>query len=153
VPTPFAHQPESDTGPWFFCLRHPAHAGVVHILMVGELDLAAADYARDVIRRAQIEAAHVICDLSDVSFIDPRGLRVLIDAAARARRHDARLNLANISPRVLRLMALDALLEEDALPSAAPLARLPIAARPPVALGSRVSHARPRRRSRRPRRS
>jgi phospholipase C len=39
--------------------------------MLGELDIAAADDARDVISRAQAAAPEVICDLHDVSFIDP----------------------------------------------------------------------------------
>jgi hypothetical protein len=62
----------------------------------------------------------VICDLHDVSFIDPCGLHVLVDAAASARRHNARLTLANPSATVRRLIALVGLaptLEDGALPS------------------------------------
>ena len=74
--------------------------------MVGELDVAAADDARDVIASAQADAAEVICDVHDVSFIDPRGLRVLLDAAAGARRHNARFTLVNPSASVRRLIDL-----------------------------------------------
>lgn len=106
MPPPFAHSPESETRPRFFCLRHDVHAGAIGIAMVGELDVAAADDARAVIARAQADAAEVICDLHDVSFIDPRGLRVLLDAAAGARRHNARFTLVNPSPSVRRLIDL-----------------------------------------------
>jgi anti-anti-sigma factor len=123
VPPPFAHSPESETGLWFFCLRHSVHAGAIGIVMVGELDVAAADDARVVISRAQATAAEVICDLHDVSFIDPCGLHVLLDAAASARRHNARLTLANPSPCVRRLMdlvGLQATLLTDAVRSPVP---------------------------------
>ena len=106
MPPPFAHSPESETRPRFFCLRHDVHAGAIGIAMVGELDVAAADDARAVIARAQADAAEVICDLHDVSFIDPCGLRVLLDAAAGARRHNARFTLVNPSASVRRLIDL-----------------------------------------------
>jgi anti-anti-sigma factor len=103
VPPPSSHLPESDTGPRFFCLRHDVHAGAIGIAMVGELDVAAASYAREVIARAQADAGEVVCDLHDVSFIDPCGLCVLVDAAVSARRHHARLMLANPSAAVRKL--------------------------------------------------
>jgi anti-anti-sigma factor len=123
VPPSFAHAPQSHTGPWFFCLRHAVPDGAVGIVMVGELDIAAADDAREVIACAQANTADVICDLHDVSFIDPRGLHVLLDAAANARRHNARLTLANPSPCVRRLigvLGLVPLLQGDAVPSPPP---------------------------------
>jgi anti-anti-sigma factor len=116
---PSAHRPESEPGPWFFCLRHAVHEGAIGIAMVGELDGAVADDARDVIRRAQADAAEVICDLHDVSFIDARGVHVLLDAAAGARRHNARFTLVNPSVcvwRLIRLLGLEAPLQPDALP-------------------------------------
>ena len=95
---PFAHSPESETRPSFFCLRHDVHAGAIGIAMVGELDVAAADDARDVIPRAQADATEVICDLHDVSFIDAHGMHVLRDATTRARLQDARFTLSR-TPR------------------------------------------------------
>jgi anti-anti-sigma factor len=126
VPPPFPHSPESQTGTWFFCLRHAVHAGAIGIVMVGELDIAAADDARDVISRAQADAAEVICDLHDVSFIDPCGLHVLLDAAAGASRHNARVTLANPSVcvrRLIGLLGLEAVLQADAVPSLPPSPR------------------------------
>ena len=49
--------PESETGPWFFCLRHPVENGSIRVAMVGELDLATAARAGRAIRRAQGDAA------------------------------------------------------------------------------------------------
>jgi anti-anti-sigma factor len=121
VPPLFARSPESGPGPWFFCLRHAVHQGAVGIVMVGELDIAAAADARDAISHAQASAPEVICDLHEVSFIDPCGLHVLLDAAASARRHNARLTLANPSAAVRRLtdlLGLDITLRANAVPSA-----------------------------------
>ena len=84
--------------PFFYSMRYPAEAGSAHLLMVGELDLAVAMEARDTLRRAQNEAMTVICDLGDVSFIDLRGLHVILDAAAHARCTGARLVISNLSP-------------------------------------------------------
>ena len=122
MPPPFPHSPESEPGPWFFCLRHAVRQGAVGIVMVGELDIAAAADARDAISHAQASAPEVICDLHDVSFIDPCGLHVLVDAAASARRHNARLTLANPSAAVRRLIdlvGLEITLRANAVPSAA----------------------------------
>ena len=108
--------PKSETGAWFFCLRHPADADSIRIVMVGELDVATAGRARDAIRRAQDDAPEVICDLGDLSFIDVCGLHVLLDASTHARLTGARLILAH-SPafvwRALERLGLDRALERD----------------------------------------
>jgi anti-anti-sigma factor len=120
VSPPFTHTsavaPEPEAGPWFFCLRHPVEAGSVRIVMVGEFDVATAGRARDAIRRAQDDAAEVICDLGDVSFIDVCGLHVLLDASAHARHTGARLILIH-SPafisKALVALGLEGALEMD----------------------------------------
>ncbi|MGZ4199630.1 MAG: STAS domain-containing protein, partial [Thermoleophilia bacterium] len=96
--------PEAETGTWFFCLRHPAEAGCVRLVMVGELDLVTAGRARDAIRRAQDDAAEVICDLGDLTFIDVWGLHVLLDAGAHARHTGARLILAHTPASMSRAL-------------------------------------------------
>ncbi|MGZ4280178.1 MAG: STAS domain-containing protein [Solirubrobacteraceae bacterium] len=121
MPPPSPHRPESEAGTWFFCLRHTVHAGAVGIVMVGALDGAAADDARAVIGRARVDAAEVICDLHDVSSIDVGGLQALLDAAASARRHHARVTLVNPSAAVrglIRRLGLEAALQADAAPPA-----------------------------------
>jgi anti-anti-sigma factor len=115
--------PEPETGAWFFCLRHPAEAGSVRIVMVGELDVATAGRARDAIRRAQDDAPEVICDLGDLTFIDVFGLHVLLDASAHARLTGARLILAHGPAfvwRALERLGLDRALERDSRSPALP---------------------------------
>ena len=82
--------PEPAIGPWFFCLRHPAEAQCIRIVIIGELRLATASRVRSVIRRAQDDAGEVICDLGDVFSVDAFGAYVLVDAAARARHNGVR---------------------------------------------------------------
>lgn len=145
MPPPSTRSPGSETGPWFFCLRHEVHAGAIGIAMLGELDIAAADDAREVIARAQVDAAEVVCDLHDVSFIDAHGLRVLLDAATGARRQDTLFTVANPSASVCRLidvLSLEAVVRGDAVPCLSP---------PPIADSSAAAprfglpHPQPRR--------
>jgi anti-anti-sigma factor len=106
--------PGSEPAEWFFCLRHPVENGSIRIAIVGELDLATAARAARAIRRAQRDAAEVICDLGDLSFIDVCGLHVLLDASAYARRTGARLSFVHLPAcvhRPLGLVGLGAALE------------------------------------------
>jgi anti-anti-sigma factor len=124
VPPPFSHTPavapEPEAGAWFFCLRHPVKDGSIRIVMVGEFDVATAGRARDVIRRAQDDAAEVICDLGDVSFIDVCGLRVLLDASAHAGGTGARLILVHTPGFVSSALAALGLESELELDSRSP---------------------------------
>ena len=102
----FSRSPYSESGEWFFCLRHPVEDGSVHVVMVGELDLATAARAGRVLRRAQDDAARVVCDLDDLSFLDVCGLHVLLGASAYARRTGGRLVLAHAPPYLERILAM-----------------------------------------------
>ena len=116
MPPPSIGAPEPATSPWFFCLRHPAEAQCIRIVIIGELRLATASRVRSVIRRAQDDAREVICDLGDVSSVDAFGAYVLVDAAARARHNGVRLTLVH-SPalvrRILGRLGLDSALGMD----------------------------------------
>ena len=84
--------------------------------MVGELDVATADGAREAIRRAQDDVPDVICDLGDLSFIDVCGLHVLLDASAHAGQTGGRLILIHTPVffwRALERLGLDRALETD----------------------------------------
>ena len=127
MPPHFTHTsavaPELEAGTWFFCLRHPVEAGSIRVVMVGEFDVASASRARDAIRRAQDDAAEVVCDLGDVSFIDVCGLHVLLDASAHAQRTGARLILVHTPAfihRALAALGLEGLLELDSRAPALP---------------------------------
>ena len=87
-----------------FWLGTPAESG--RLMLVGELDLATAERAREVIGDAQDQTSALICDVGDVWFVDLSGLRVLLDAAARARETGALLTITNCPPLVPRMLAL-----------------------------------------------
>ena len=97
--------PEPATGQCFRAFRLPAGPGSVLLMLVGELDLVTAGDASAAIRRAQARTRALICDLGDVWFIDLAGLRVLLDASARARLAGARLTVTNCPPIVADMLA------------------------------------------------
>jgi anti-anti-sigma factor len=105
VPPLFPWQPEPPDSPFFACLRYPAEGGCARVVIVGELDVSAASLARVTLRHAQNSASTVMCDLGDVSFIDLRGLRVLLEAAEHARCTGARLSVLNAPGVVSELVA------------------------------------------------
>jgi anti-anti-sigma factor len=124
MPPPFTHLDETrePVGAVFSCFRVSSAANAVRLMLVGELDLATAERARDAIRRAQAEAGALICDLGDVWFVDLTGLRTLLDAAASAKRNGGRLTIANcppIVPRMLALLRLEDALKIEAAPRSA----------------------------------
>ena len=121
-PSQGTHDPPS--GGVFTSYRDAARAGPPRLMLVGELDLVTATRARTAIRQAQADTRELTCDLGDVWFVDVAGLRVLLEATARARSTGGRLTIANcppIVPRMLRLLKLDgALTIRRPTPSAGP---------------------------------
>lgn len=62
------------------------------VAVSGELDIAAAPDVGAAVRRAQAAGdGMLVLDLSEVIHLDSSGLRVLLDAAARARQRERRL--------------------------------------------------------------
>jgi anti-anti-sigma factor len=125
MPDPSAVPPAPDPESGLLCCVHGAsEAGVVRIMMIGDLNLTAATHARDVIRRAQDEAGDVLCDLGYVSFLDLAGLQVLLDASAHARQNNMSLTVANsppLLPEILQLFRLEGCLElEEAATASLP---------------------------------
>ena len=104
---------EGSTGRALSCFWLGSASGPPRLMLVGELDLVTVDQARAAISDAQDEMAEVICDLGDVFFIDIAGLRILLDAADRARRTGGRLTIASCPAIVPRM--LEALGVRDAL--------------------------------------
>jgi anti-anti-sigma factor len=105
----------------FSCDRF--RTGVARLALTGELDVVTAASAAARIRRAQDESSILICDVSGLWLVDLTGLRVLLDANARARRSGRRLLVANapsIVPRMLRLLKLEHALEVPAVPVRTP---------------------------------
>jgi anti-sigma B factor antagonist len=88
------------------CFRLDPAGGPARLVLVGELDLATAPLAREAIGHAQRETRELILDLGDVWLVDLSGLRVLLDAAVRARRTGRPLTIANCPPLVPRMLHL-----------------------------------------------
>jgi anti-anti-sigma factor len=72
------------------------------IRLEGELDLSCEEIfrAQVVSRMASWRASTVIVDLRDVSFIDSRGLRILLDLEAAARADGLELTLVHAGGQV-----------------------------------------------------
>jgi anti-anti-sigma factor len=136
-----AESPENPSGTGLTCFWLGDEAGSGRFMLVGTLDLVTAGRAREALRRAQDGRRELTCDLGDVWFVDLSGLRVLLDAASRARLTGARLTIAScppIVPRMLELLELrDALdVQRTARPAAPPAPRMRSSVpMPPAGLG------------------
>jgi anti-anti-sigma factor len=82
--------------------------GDVHtIALRGELDLAAEDaVARELAAAERSDAGAIVLDLSEVTFIDSSGIRLLLLANTRSRANGNRLVLRRPSERVLDVLRL-----------------------------------------------
>jgi anti-anti-sigma factor len=73
----------------------------------GELDLLGAPLLQQEIESAQLEATGiVVLDLQDLQFVDSAGLRVILAAHERLRRHGQELALTQGSEQVQRLFTI-----------------------------------------------
>jgi anti-sigma B factor antagonist len=72
------------------------------IYVRGDVDIATADELDQVLRRHS--GARLVIDLSELTFCDARGLRVLLAAALIRRRDGDRLVLREPSSMILRLL-------------------------------------------------
>ena len=89
--------------------------GDVHTLRLsGELDLAtAADVQRELEHVEATDAESIVLDLSELTFMDSTGVRLLVTAHARARADSNRLTLlrgGRAVQRILQLSGVEALL-------------------------------------------
>ena len=86
-------------------------ADEVELVACGELDLVTAPTLADAISSLErLQPPRVLIDFTGITFIDVAGLRVLLDAARRARARGGELVLRRPSPpisRILRITALD----------------------------------------------
>ena len=75
----------------------------------GELDMAtAAQLAAAIAAGERADGAPPVLDLARLAFMDVAGMRVLLDAARRAKRAGGRLVVCNPPPAIRRLFALTA---------------------------------------------
>ena len=77
------------------------------IALAGEMDLAnASDVERELIRAEATNATKIVIDLSELTFMDSTGIRLLITAHARARTDGNRLVLIRPPARVFRVLCI-----------------------------------------------
>ncbi len=77
------------------------------IALAGEMDLAnAPDVERELIRAEATNATQIVMDLSELTFMDSTGIRLLITAHARSRADADRLVLVRPPARVLRVLTI-----------------------------------------------
>ncbi|MEY2516274.1 MAG: anti-sigma factor antagonist [bacterium] len=82
--------------------------GDVHtIALDGEVDIATAGHVEHELQRAEAsDATAIVLDLSELSFIDSTGIRMLVMADARDRADGRRLALRRPPDAVLRVLHL-----------------------------------------------
>ena len=85
------------------------------IVPIGELDMSTAAKLNDAVRAAEAtDAKRIVIDLSEVTFMDSAGLKLLLEAGVRARANSDRLRLIRGSRRVQRVFELTE--TEESLP-------------------------------------
>jgi anti-anti-sigma factor len=91
-------------------------AGETHTLaLAGEVDIATtAQVEQELLRVEGSDAASIVLDLSQLSFIDSTGIRMLVMADARSRADSARLSVVRPPETVLRVLRLAGI--EERLP-------------------------------------
>jgi anti-sigma B factor antagonist len=75
----------------------------------GELDMQEAPAFAAVLLPEVTSGAHVIVDLSGLSFVDSSGLAVIVQASTKARDVGARLELVATGERVLKVLSITGL--------------------------------------------
>jgi anti-sigma B factor antagonist len=95
---------------------HSVRDGKTHLLKLsGELDLASYDALDEELRRIEAtDASRIVIDLSQLTFLDSVGVRLLVEADARSRSDSNRLQLIPGGDRVQRVLQLTGL--DDSLP-------------------------------------
>lgn len=95
-----------------FSLRSAREAGVHTISLAGELDLATAgEVQRELERVEATDARRIVLDLSELTFMDSTGVRLVVSANARSRDGDGRLELVRGPHNVQRVFELCGVVE------------------------------------------
>jgi anti-sigma B factor antagonist len=87
-------------------IDHERSADKYLIRLVGEMDLANVDEARQVLNAAIEGKDAVIVDLSELEFIDSTGISMLLEAQAASRRDSNRLGFRGVRAEVARTLKL-----------------------------------------------
>jgi anti-sigma B factor antagonist len=88
--------------------------GLVHMALVGELDLSSVAKVQEELRRIEADApAKLVVDLSKLTFLDSTGLRCIVTADERAREQGRQIVIVRGPDAVQRVFAITRL--EDRL--------------------------------------
>jgi len=86
--------------------------GLVHMSLMGELDLSSVAKVQEELRRIEANApATLVVDLSKLSFLDSTGLRCIVTADERAREQGRRIVIVRGPDAVQRVFAITRLEE------------------------------------------
>lgn len=86
--------------------------GLVHVTLMGELDLSTVGKVQDAFRRVEAEAPPtVVVDLSKLTFLDSTGLRCIVTADERARGEGRRVVIVRGPDAVQRVFTITRLEE------------------------------------------
>ena len=81
--------------------------GLVHVALVGELDLSTVAKVQEELRRIEANSpATVVVDLSKLTFLDSTGLRCIVTADERAREEGRRIVIVRGPDAVQRVFAI-----------------------------------------------
>jgi anti-sigma B factor antagonist len=81
--------------------------GLVHVALVGELDLSTVAKVQEELRRIEVNSpATLVVDLSKLTFLDSTGLRCIVTADERAREEGRRIVIVRGPDAVQRVFAI-----------------------------------------------
>ena len=81
--------------------------GLVHVALVGELDLSSVAKVQEELRRVEAAApATLVVDLSKLTFLDSTGLRCIVTADERARAEGRRIVIVRGPDPVQRVFSI-----------------------------------------------
>jgi anti-anti-sigma factor len=89
-----------------FTLRSESEGKACTVYLQGELDLASFETVDQVLREAAERANEITIDLSDLTFMDSTGLRLLFEADARARTDSHSIRVIGATGQVKKVMEL-----------------------------------------------
>jgi anti-sigma B factor antagonist len=86
--------------------------GLVHVALVGELDLSTVAKVQEELRKVEASSpATLVVDLSKLTFLDSTGLRCIVTADERARAEGRRIVIVRGPDAVQRVFAITRLEE------------------------------------------
>jgi anti-sigma B factor antagonist len=97
---------------WGFAVeRHAAADGATVIACLGDLDLATMPAFEDALCRAEAECRTIVLDLSELDFIDSRGLAMIVALDRRLRDAGGRLTIVRGPATVDRMFEITGLID------------------------------------------